>query len=191
MNKIKQTLKQMLTSKRYKHVLGVEETAIELACKYGADMEKVRKAALLHDCSKQFTITKMKELCDCEETLKHYGDMGELIHGFSGSVYAKQKFGIEDEEILNAIKYHTIGRRNMSLVEKITYLADAIEPSRDYADVEHIRHLAFENIDWAILHEADRKIEYLIKREAVIHPSTMDMRNWLLTKIKKERADNG
>ncbi|WP_319369979.1 bis(5'-nucleosyl)-tetraphosphatase (symmetrical) YqeK [uncultured Ilyobacter sp.] len=185
MDKIKENIRLMLTPKRYEHVLGVEEVAIELAAKYGANLEKVRKAALLHDCSKQFTITKMRELCDCDETLKNYGHLGELIHGFAGSVYAKMKFGITDQEILDAIRYHTIGRRDMSLVEKITYLADAIEPNRDYADVEHIRHLAFKNIDMAILHETDRKIEYLIKREAVIHPNTVDMRNWLLSEVKK------
>ena len=186
MDKIKEKMREILTLKRYNHTLGVEKVAIELAHKYGADMRKVRKGALLHDCSKQFSLEKMHELCDCDETIAFYGHLGELLHGFAGSVYAKKEFGITDEEILNSIRYHTIGRRGMSLVEKIIYVADAIEPSRTNEEVETIRRLAFENIDEAIIHEVDRKMEFLIKKEAIIHPNTVDMRNWLLHKRESE-----
>jgi len=186
MDKIKEKMRSILTLKRYNHTLGVEKVAIELAHKYGADMRKVRKGALLHDCSKQFSLAKMHELCDCDETIAFYGHLGELLHGFAGSVYAKNEFGITDEEVLNSIRYHTIGRRGMSLVEKIIYVADAIEPSRTNIEVETIRRLAFEDIDEAILHEVDRKMEYLIKKEAIIHPNTVDMRNWLLHKRTTE-----
>ena len=184
---IKERMKKILTLKRYNHTLGVEKVAMELAHLYGADINKARKGALLHDCSKQFTLTKMHELCDCDETIAIYGHLGELLHGFAGSKYAKDEFGIVDEEILNSIRYHTIGRRGMSLVEKIIYVADAIEPSRTNVEVAKIRELAFENIDEAIIHEVDRKVEYLIKKEAIIHPNTIDMRNWLLHKRNTEK----
>lgn len=186
-SKIKERMKKILTLKRYNHTLGVEKMAIELAKKYGADEKKVRKGALLHDCSKQFKLDKMKELCDCDETIRTYGNLGELLHGFAGSVYAKNEFHIIDEEILNSIRYHTIGRRGMTLTEKIVYIADAIEPSRNHDGVEIVRELAFENIDEAIIHEVDRKVEFLIKKEAIIHPNSIDMRNWLLQSRKKER----
>ena len=186
-HRIKDEMRKLLTLKRYNHTLGVEKMAVELAHKYGADINKVRKGALLHDCSKQFTLTKMHELCDCDETIAFYGHLGELLHGFAGSVYAKKEFGITDEEILNSIRYHTIGRRGMSLTEKIIYVADAIEPSRINEEVETIRRLAFEDINEAIIHEVDRKMEYLIKKEAIIHPSTVDMRNWLLHSRKGEK----
>ncbi len=185
-NKIKEEMKKSLTLKRYNHTLGVEKVAIELAELYGADKLKVRKGALLHDCSKQFKIERMRELCDCDETIKTYGHLGELLHGFSGSVYAKKTFGITDEDILNSIRYHTIGRRGMSIVEKIIYVADAIEPSRTHPEVAEIRRLAYENIDDAIIHEVDRKVEFLIKIEAIIHPNTIDMRNWLIHLKKGE-----
>ncbi len=185
-SRIKDKMRELLTLKRYNHTLGVEKVAIELAHHYGADINKVRKGALLHDCSKQFTLSKMHELCDCDETIKTYGHLGELLHGFAGSVYAREEFGITDEEILNSIRYHTIGRRGMSLVEKIIYVADAIEPSRTHEEVKTIRRLAYENIDEAIIHEVDRKIEFLIKKESIIHPNTVDMRNWLLHNRKGE-----
>jgi len=184
---IKEKMKKILTLKRYNHTLGVEKVAIELAEKYGADVKKARKGALLHDCSKQFTLTKMHELCDCDETIATYGHLGELLHGIAGSVYAKKEFGITDEEVLNAIRYHTIGRRGMSLIEKIIYVADAIEPSRSNPEVPVIRRLAYESLDEAIIHEVDRKMEYLIKKEAIIHPNTVDMRNWLLHNRKGEK----
>jgi len=175
-------MKKLLTLKRYNHTLGVEKVAVELAEKYGADPAKARMGALLHDCSKQFTLMRMHELCDCDETIATYGHLGELLHGFAGSVYAKNEFRITDEEILNSIRYHTIGRRGMSLIEKIIYVADAIEPSRTHEEAKVIRRLAYEDLDEAILHEIDRKLEYLIKKEAIIHPNTIDMRNWLLHK---------
>lgn len=188
--RIREKMKKLLTLKRYNHTLGVEKVAVELAEKYGADPIKARKAALLHDCSKQFTLMKMHDLCDCDETIATYGHLGELLHGFAGSVYAKEEFSIIDEEILNAIRYHTIGRRGMSIVEKIIYVADAIEPSRTHDEAKVIRKLAYENIDEAIIHEVDRKVEYLIKKEAIIHPNTIDMRNWLLHKRNEIKGEN-
>lgn len=189
MEKIKSELRGLLTKKRYEHTLGVEESAIELANRYDADIEKVRKAALLHDCSKQFELKKMQELCECEEMLENYGDIGELLHGFAGSVYANKTFGIEDEEILDAIKYHSIGRKGMSLIEKIVYLADAIEPNRDYPQVGEIRRLAKTNLNNALLYEIDKKLEFLIAKKVIIHPNTVEMRNEILSEIKSSNKE--
>ena len=88
-------------------------------------------------------------------------------------------------DILNAIRYHTIGRKGMSDLEKIIYIADAVEEGRNYPGVNEMREVAYKNLDEAILMEANRKIEYLIKLDAIIHPSTVEMRNWLVEKVRK------
>ena len=188
MEEIRRKLRTMLSPNRYKHTMEVVEMAKELGAAHSINLTKVELSALLHDCSKQFTLQKMKELVKQEAALENYEHLGELVHGFSGAIYARNVFGIEDTDILNAIRFHTIGRRGMSELEKITYIADAIEPSRMYAEVDKIRKLAFLDLDSAVLMEADRKIEYLIKKGVVIHPYTVDMRNHLLEKIKKRRA---
>ena len=188
MEEIRRKLKMMLSPKRYKHTMDVVELAKELGIRYSINLNKVELAALLHDCSKQFTLQKMKELVRQEVALENYSHLGELVHGFSGAIYARNVFGIEDSDVLNAIRFHTIGRRGMSELEKITYIADAIEPSRNFAEVDKIRKLAFVDLDEAVLMEADRKIEYLIRREVVIHPYTVDMRNHILEKLKKRRV---
>ena len=101
-------------------------------------------------------------------------------------LYVKKEFQIDDEDILNGIRYHTVGRKGMSQIEKIVYLADAIEEGRDYEGVQEIRELAYKNLDKAILMEANHKIKYLIDIGVVLHPNTVEMRNWILKVIKEE-----
>jgi predicted HD superfamily hydrolase involved in NAD metabolism len=173
-------VKKLLPPKRYEHTLGVVEVAIKLANKYGASVEKVEIAALLHDLAKYMSIDELHSYIECEQTLEYYGKFSELLHGFAGSNYAKQKLGVVDTDILNAIKYHTVGRRNMTLIEKLIYIADAIEPLRNYPSVDEIRNKVENNLDEAILFEINNKLIHLINLGVVIHPNTIEMRNWLL-----------
>jgi len=178
---IKELLKSLLTEKRMIHVEGVVETSKELALKYGADIKKVELAAYLHDLAKFFSLEEMNELIDCEKTSKKYGNLPQLLHSFAGAEYAKKKLEITDEDILNAIRWHTVGRLDMSLVEKIVYLADAIEPGRNYPAVTKIRELSNESLEKAMLYEIDNKIKYLIDQGGTLHISTVELRNSLVT----------
>ncbi|OQY42606.1 MAG: hypothetical protein B6227_01720 [Fusobacteriia bacterium 4572_74] len=185
LNKLYDHIKKSLPPKRYQHTLGVIEVAISLAKQYDVNEHRAEIAALLHDVSKCMTLKELHSYIDCDETLKYYGDIGELLHGFAGSIYAKKELGICDEDILSAIKYHTIGRRGMTTLEKIIYIADATEPNRNYPNVDLIREKAKTCINDAILFEVDRKLKYLLKIDAIIHPNTVDMRNCILGELKK------
>lgn len=185
LTKLYDHVKKALPPKRYQHTLGVVEAAISLAKEYDINIHRAEIAALLHDVSKCMTLEELHSYIDCDETLKYYGTMGELLHGFAGSVYAKKELGIYDEDILSAIKYHTIGRRGMTTLEKIIYIADAIEPNRTYPNVDLIREKAKTCINEAILFEVDRKLKYLLEIDATIHPNTVDMRNCILGELKK------
>ena len=153
-NEIKDVLKTILTEKRWQHSLGVAYSAKILAQLYGEEIEKVEIAAILHDCAKclekeqmENYIRKYKIPLDCVEKKEI-----ELVHGRVGAYIAKYEYGVKDEEILSAITYHTTGKENMSKIEKIIYLADFIEPNRDYPNVDILRTIAYAgDLDKALL----------------------------------------
>lgn len=180
--KYRDIVKERVTEKRYIHTLGVEEKAAELARKYGADERKVRIAAILHDIAKSMEVDKMEDICRnnfsdelSEEDLK----VSEILHGFAGYLIVKNELKIEDNEILEAIKYHTIGKKGLSLVGRIIYIADGIEKNRVYPGVDKIRELTDNNLDEGIIYEIDRKVIYLQSLNGKIHKNTIEMRNWL------------
>ncbi len=184
-DEIKTELKKILSAKRYVHSLGVAGEAKQLAERYGADTEKAYLAGLVHDCAKEYPPEKMEEILMTE-----YGVpvdpmskiMPKILHGPLGACDAQRKFGIYDPEILDAVKYHTTGKGGMSLLTKIIYIADYIEPNRDFDGVAKLRRMAYEDIDKAIIYGIDETIKDLIKRGLVIHPDTMHARNDLIIK---------
>ena len=186
---ISEYVKTKLDEKRYSHTKRVVEKAKHLANLYNAPIDKVKIGAYLHDIAKFYKVSDMLELTGSKysELNKDIYKNGQILHGFAGAEAARRELGIEDEEILDAVRYHTIGKEGMSLTAKIIYLADAIEDKRDWLGVVKARKLAEENIDTAIIYELDKKIEYLIKKGSLIHPNTLAFRNDLLTKKKKER----
>lgn len=189
LEKLREIVKKRVTEKRYIHILGVEEKAIELAQKYGADENKVRVAAILHDIAKSMEVDKMREICEknfSDELSTKDMEISEILHGFVGYIIVRDELKIEDEEILEAIKYHTIGKKGLSLVGRIIYIADGIEKNRDYPEVEKIRELVDKNLDEGIIYEIDKKIVYLKKIGGEIHKNTLEMRDWL-----KESLDGG
>ena len=135
LHEIKEKLKESLSKSRYEHTLGVANTATCLAMRYEYDLEKAYLAGLLHDCAKA-TPDKDK-LRECRENnipiTRQEELLPHLLHAKLGEFKAKNEYGIDDPEILNAIKFHTTGRVNMSLLEKIIFVADYIEPGRDKA----------------------------------------------------------
>ena len=178
-------LKETLTEKRFKHSIGVMETASYLAKKHGADVKKATIAGLLHDCAKNYPVDKMFSLC------QEYGieldpviqKTTGLIHGLLGAEVAKREFGIDDPEIYDAIYYHTIGKPDMSLLTKIIYIADGIEPMRHFDGVDDIRTLADTNLDKALVLQIDYTVKSVLSKGRLLHTNTVDTRNYYLEKI--------
>lgn len=166
-------LHSVLTPKRYKHTQGVAQESIQLAKRYGVDSDKAYIAGLLHDCAKCFTDEEKLLLCDkygliLDDILKSQPD---LTHSFLGAKIAREEYGINDNEILDAIAYHTTGRPNMSLLEKIVFIADYIEPNREYFEgLDKVRDLAYKDIDKAIIYSLESTINYNKKKNRIIHP---------------------
>ncbi|GAA0124327.1 hypothetical protein UT300019_02280 [Clostridium sp. CTA-19] len=182
---IYQYIRGALRPKRYTHTLGVLETAESLCEIYGCDKYKTRIAALLHDCAKNMSddelikITKENNLIEVDETIKH---SPMLLHGFVGAYIAGEKFNINDVDIINSIKYHTTGRPNMSILEKIIYVSDGIEPSRKFEGVDDIREVAIKDLDKALLMMYNQTIKYIISKNQLLYPKTIEARNYLLIK---------
>ena len=108
----------------------------------------------------------------------------QVLHGFVGAIVAKEKFGIEDEMVLDAVKYHTLAKRDMSTLEKIIYIADYIEPGRDFPGVEELREITREDLDKGVLKGLENTILFVIKQGNLIHPLTIEARNFLIMQEK-------
>lgn len=162
--KIENKLKKVLSEKRYEHTLGVSFTSVCLAMKYGEDIDKARIAGLLHDCAKYLDDDKLISLCQKYDLGISESEKKSpyLLHGKVGALIARKKFQIEDEDIINAITYHTTGRIGMSLLEKIVFIADYIEPQREeIPNLALIRKTAFEDIDLCLIKIFENTFNYL------------------------------
>ncbi|MGL6064281.1 MAG: bis(5'-nucleosyl)-tetraphosphatase (symmetrical) YqeK [Fusobacteriaceae bacterium] len=179
-------LKNRVSKGRYDHTIRVLEQGKIFAKKYNILESRVEIAILLHDFCKEMSSFQLNEICKNKKfsEILGYEKSSEILHGFAASVYGEEKFGIKDEDILNAVKYHTIGRENMSVIEKIVYLSDGIESGRNYPAVEEIRLLSKDSIDAAIICEVDNKIKYLTKKNMHIHTNTLKMRDYMVKKKK-------
>ena len=169
-----------LKHKRIPHVLGTEQEAIRLAERYGADVEKARRAALLHDCTKKLDMEEQLALC------RRYGiQLDELeqkalklLHSKTGAAIARDVFGVDDE-IYSAIWYHTTGHAGMTKLEKIIYLADYIEPSRDFPGVDKLRKVCYEDLDRGLLMGLEMTIEEMTSMGNPVHHATIEARDAL------------
>lgn len=173
---IKKKLHKKLKKERYEHTIGVMYTAASLAMCYGTDMQKALTAGLLHDCGKYCPPKEQIELCgkyDIALTESEL-DMPALIHAKLGAYLAEHKYGISDPEILDAIRYHTTGRPEMTMLEKIIYIADYIEPNRrQIPGLDEIRGVVFQDIDRAICLSARRTVRYLKDGGKSVDPMTV------------------
>ena len=169
------TLEQELSYKRFIHTLSVAGTASSLAMCYGADLEKAETAGLLHDCAKCLDLRKMQRVCEkAGLTVSSFeAESGSLLHSKAGSVLAAERYGITDPDMINAIRYHTTGRPGMSLLEKIIFVADYIEPGRFTAkNLPLIRKMAFSDIDEALMKILYDTLVYLNSTGFAVDPMT-------------------
>ena len=174
----------MLKSSRVPHVLGTEQTAAALALRWGGDETAARRAALLHDCTKKLEREQHLALCrqyhvppDQEELRE-----GKLLHALTGAVTAREVFG-ESAEVVDAIRWHTTGKPDMTLLEKIIYLADYIEPTRSFCDLTALRALAFEDLDRAMLLGLTMAVTDLKENGMAVHSNSVYARDYLKGKL--------
>jgi len=180
-SKIQDKLKGALDEKRYEHSVGVCYTACALAMRYDCDMEKARLAGILHDCAKHLPAEKLLSLSKKYNLPVSKIEEANpfLLHGKVGALIANKKFDIEDSDIINAITYHTTGRPKMSLLEKIIYIADYIEPGRkEQPDLKLVRSLAFRDIDMCLLKILEDSLIYLKSKNMPIDPGTEETYNY-------------
>ena len=173
--KIRKKIKLRQDGARFEHTVGVMYTAAALAMRYGGDMEKAYLAGLLHDCAKHYTGEKKVELCEKYKLpiTKAERDNPGLLHAKLGAYIAERKYKVDDKEILDSIIWHTTGRPNMTLMDKIVYIADYIEPNRNQAPkLDYFRRLAFEDIDECLYQILEASLAYLETRNEVIDPMT-------------------
>ncbi|MDR4889018.1 bis(5'-nucleosyl)-tetraphosphatase (symmetrical) YqeK [Fredinandcohnia sp. QZ13] len=174
-------VKEQLTEHRYQHTLGVMETAIELSKHYHADVKKAEIAAIFHDYAKFRPKDEMKQIIINQhmpsDLLIHNT---ELWHAPVGAYLVKTEVGIEDEEILDAIRFHTSGREKMTLLEKVIFVADYIEPGRHFPGVEEGRELAKQDLDNALIYALSNTIMFLAKKNQAIYPDTLRTYNSLI-----------
>lgn len=154
LEKIRRAMEKELSAGRYIHTLGVSYTAASLAMAHGEAMEKAMTAGILHDCAKSMHGSELVAICEkahLNVTAVERSNPTALLHAKAGAYLAEHKYGVTDEDILNAIRYHTTGRPDMSRLEKIIYIADYIEPGRkQLAELEMIRRIAFQDLDWTM-----------------------------------------
>lgn len=171
-----------LSKQRFKHSVQVAIAARELAQHYGLDEEKVYLTGLLHDYAKglsgQDLLSKAVENDLIEDPVEEL--VPDLLHAPVGALLLQEELGVDDEEILSAVSKHTLGSTSMSALDKIIFLADMIEPGRDYPGLERLRCLAYRNLDEAMLSGLDSTIKFCLHQERILHPRTVLVRNYYL-----------
>lgn len=163
-------------------------TSASLAMCYGEDVEKAMTAGLLHDCAKYCSSEEQIILCRKHgiKLTRSELDMPALVHAKLGAYLAHHKYKIKDKDILNAISYHTTGRPEMSLLEKIVYIADYIEPNRKIIPgLQEIRSLVFQNIDHAVYLSAQKTVEYLMKNGRAVDEMTVNTCEYYKNRFEK------
>lgn len=171
-------MQQLLPEKRLKHCLGVEQTAIELAERFGVDREKAGLAGLLHDYAKKLSDEEFLALIDKYDLAPKLKDWGNNVwHGLVGVYKIREDLGLSDPEILRSIEIHTVGSAQMSDLDKVVYVADYIEPNRDFSGVEEAREIACISLNRAVAYETAHTVEYLAHQGLPIFPQTLETYN--------------
>ncbi|MGN1350552.1 MAG: bis(5'-nucleosyl)-tetraphosphatase (symmetrical) YqeK [Anaerovoracaceae bacterium] len=188
--KLDEYIRERLTEKRYRHTQGVVETAVALAKKHGADVQKAHIAALFHDACKNLDIEEMNALVEQYQIGEVYIDKPQLAHSKLAAAIIQDRFGVADEDIVNAISYHTTGRAHMSLLEMIVYVADATEPNRTYKDAARLNALAFEDLEQACFEVAQWSLKIIQEEGRYLDEDTIRARDWFASLQKGKSMEN-
>lgn len=176
-----------MPDKRWKHTLGVMQSSVQLAERYGADPQRAETAAILHDVAKYWPVERMRKLIIdnglTQELLLHDK---QLWHAEVGAFVAEKEYGIGDAEVLNAIRFHTSGRVGMGLLEKVVCLADYIEPGRDFPGVEQIRKMSKASLEEGLIAGFDSTISLLLEKRRIVFPLTVLARNDLVRVLEEK-----
>lgn len=176
---------------RLDHILRVEQLAVELARHHHLDEEKAAQAGLMHDLAKYFKPQQLLEMAQAEglDIDPVSEDTPHLLHADVSAIVARDTFGVKDEEVLQAIANHTLGRPGMDLLSCIVFLADTLEPGRGSTpELEALRKLSYENLARAVWLTCDDSLKFLLEQEWLIHPQTIATRNWFLQKAKNKQT---
>ena len=182
--KMRRELQRRLKKERFAHSVGVANTAVKLAKKFGVDEEKAYIAGLLHDCAREFENEELP--AEAEKRGIEIGEIEQsvplLLHPYIGAKMIEEIYDVHDEEIAQAIYRHTVGARNMTPLDKIIYFADMIEPNRNYPGVEKLRDFAeqSDNLDEIILTALNESIIFVTQKNSLVHPETINARNFLI-----------
>lgn len=167
-------VKEQVSEKRFKHILGVEQAALELARANDYELEKASVAALVHDYAKERSDSEFKALIvqtGLEQDLLNWNNF--IWHGVVGAEIIKKELKITDEEILSAVRRHTVGAKEMTMLDQIVYVADYIEPGRDFPGVDQARQLAAESLRAAVEFETKHTLLYLMNNDKTIYPAAI------------------
>ena len=186
-SELEQYVSTELTEKRRKHTLGVRDTALALSKRYNADSEKACVAALAHDMYRGLRGDELRQTVRELGLDPKYEDDPNLAHGKIAAIMLRRAFGVEDEDILNAVSFHTTGRPDMSVLEKVVYLADCIEPNRDYPGVENIRKASEKGLDEACLTAMKGTIKHVTDQGAYLDPDTLEAADFLEKLLKETK----
>lgn len=175
-------VRKQMGDERFNHTLGVEKASMELAARYGADIETAGLAGILHDICKEMPKEDLLHWINSSDIILggNAADFRPVLHAFAGGLYVKKELGLPDE-IADAVMYHTTGRAGMSLLEKIVFLADLISEERDFSGVEELRVLAAENLDRACLAALAVNIKHVVDKGFYIIGYTIDAYNWFIS----------
>lgn len=187
-NEFLEILKQRLTPARLYHSICVAEQARHLAEKFGGNAEKAYTAGLIHDIMRYEPAENMLKLIDSDGKYKlteFERKITVTLHAAAGEVYLRTELGVTDEEILSAVRYHTTGRENMSLLEKIIYVADLTSEDRDYPDVSEVRETAEQSLEKATLRGLSFTIESNAHVNKPIHIDTVKAYNYLAERMEE------
>jgi len=175
-----------LSSRRYNHSLQVAQVAREMAGHYGADPDKAYITGLLHDYAKGMPAPELLKIAVAHNLLEDEVDslVPDLLHAPVGAFLLRSELAIDDEEVLQAVKKHTLGALRMSDLDKIIYLADMIEPGRDFPGLERLKCLAWRDLDEGMLFGLESTIKYCLDEHRILHPLTVRVRNYFLQEVK-------
>lgn len=192
--KLRKEMEKVLDDERLDHTMGVAYTAASLSFVHGCDLQKALIAGMLHDCAKNIPDDKKIRLCEKHgieiSTAEQHAP--SLLHAKLGAFLAEEQYGVKDEEVLDAIRYHTTGRPKMTLLEKIIFVADYIEPNRKVLPhMEELRSQAFTDLDGCVLRILQYTLQYLKEKAKVQDPMTRMTYEYYRRRAARQKKSNG